>query len=159
MILANLFIRFIADFLVIPIVLIGVWVVLCSPKNVRWKRAKKGFFAGLLALVLAGIARLLYQDPRPFVQAGVAPKALYLIGAGFPSLHALLVFTVTFVVWAATKNVKISLLLLGLSVLVAVGRIVALVHTPVDILGGIACAFVAVLIIYGKTIFSTDLRE
>jgi undecaprenyl-diphosphatase len=157
--ISSLFIRFIADYLVVPIVIIGAWVVLASPRPVRMKRIMKGVLAGVTALILALLASLAYHDERPFLASGAAAKASYLISTSFPSLHALLVFTATFVVWAATKNAKVSLLLLVLSVLVAVGRIVALVHTPLDVLGGVACAFVAVLIIYGKTIFTTDLKE
>lgn len=110
--ISSLVIRFIADYLVIPIVSIGAWAMLASPKPVRTKRIVKGVLAGITALILALLASLAYHDERPFVAAGVGAKASYLISTSFPSLHALLVFTATFVVWAATKNIKVSLVLL-----------------------------------------------
>jgi undecaprenyl-diphosphatase len=109
---------------------------------------------GLVALLFAKIISLLYHGQRPFETLGVAPGAAYLPDPGFPSDHALLVFTAVFVVWASTKNVRLSLALLVLAILVAVGRVAALVHTPLDIFGGLLCAFLAAVCVYGKRFFT-----
>jgi len=155
--LGDFLIKVIADYLVIPIFLIGVWAVLTLPQAVRYQRIGRGVFAGLVALWFAKIASLLYQGQRPFVALGEAPKAAYLANPGFPSDHVVLVFTITFVVWAATKNVKVSALLLALSSLVAIGRILALVHTPLDVAGGIVCALIAMACVYGRYFFDRHL--
>lgn len=157
--LENWFIKIIADYLVVPIVLLGAWAILSSPKNVRWQRIWQALIAGGVALVLAWVASLLYQDKRPFLAAGVSAKASYLINTSFPSLHVLLVFTATFVVWGATKRPVISLIMLLLSIMVAIGRIVALVHSPVDVLGGIGCALLAYLLVYGHNLIMPKPKE
>ncbi|MGH7196607.1 MAG: phosphatase PAP2 family protein [Candidatus Saccharimonadales bacterium] len=150
----DVLIRILADWLVIPIVLIGGVAMLLLPSTVRYERIARGVFAGLVALFLAKLISLLYQGERPFQELGEAPRAAYLNNPGFPSDHALLVFTITAIVWASTKNRPLALTLLGLSVLVATGRVVALVHTPIDVLGGFACAVAAVLLVYGRKIFT-----
>jgi undecaprenyl-diphosphatase len=155
----DLAVAFIADLLVIPVVLIGAWVMLRLPRNVLYQRLARAFVTGLTAVLFAKIASLLYQGERPFVTLGTEPKAAYLNNPGFPSDHTLLVFTITFVVWASTKNRKLTGILLLLSSLVALGRVLALVHTPADVAGGIICALLAALLWYGPAIFSRHLRK
>ena len=45
-------------------------------------------------------------------------------------------------VWFETKNKPTTLLLALMTISVGVGRVLALVHTPVDIIGGIIIALV-----------------
>ncbi len=153
----DLLIEFIADLLVVPIVFLGAWAMLRLPKTVRYQRITRGLLTGLTALLLAKIASLFYQGERPFVALGLEPKAAYLNNPGFPSDHVLLVFAITFIVWASTKNRRLSGLLLIFSCLVALGRVLALVHTPIDVLGGFACALLAALLWYGRSFFKKDL--
>lgn len=152
--MSDIFIKIIADWLVIVIVLVGgIGFLLLTKKN-RFESIAWGVITGLVALWFAKIASLFYQGERPFELLGLAPKAAFLNNPGFPSDHALLVFTVTFVVWASTKNVGLSLALLIMSVLVSVGRVVALVHSPIDVVGSLVCALLAASLIYGKKLYS-----
>ena len=152
--LYDVLIVVIADWLVIPIVIVGgLAMLMTSPKGRLYQTLARSVVAGMVALLLAKCASLLYQGERPFVESGSAPKAAYLDNPGFPSDHALLVFAVAFIVWAATKNVRLSIALLIMAMLVAVGRVLALVHTPLDVTGGIVCAFVAVALVYGRQFF------
>lgn len=150
----DIFIRFIADWLVIPIVLVGGLVMITLPRKMWREYWFKAVLTGLLALLLAKFASLFYQSERPFVELGVQAKAAYLPNPGFPSDHALLITTVTLVVWATTKKVWLSLLLAALCVVVMVGRVVALVHTPADVIGGLACSLIAATIVYRKSLFT-----
>jgi undecaprenyl-diphosphatase len=152
--ITDLFIKIIADYAVIFVVAIGAWAMLKVPKAKMYQSLARGFMVGLTALFIAKIASLLYQGERPFVQLGVDAKAAYLDNPGFPSDHVLLVFVITFIVWASTKNVKISVFLFVVSCLVAIGRILALVHTPIDVVGGIACAVIAALLWYSRSLFA-----
>lgn len=152
--ISAIVIKIIADYLVIPIVIIGVIAILISPRKGWWPRSLKAFLTGIASLLLAGLASLFYQDTRPFLAQGVDAKAAYLINSSFPSLHVLLVFTVTGIVWGATKRPVLTLVLLVLSVMVAIGRIIALVHTPTDVLGGVACAIIAIMVMYGRTVIT-----
>lgn len=138
-----------ADVLVVPIVLIAAWAILRLPREARWFAVGRGVVVALSALLFAKVAAQFYQGVRPFVELGVDPKASFLPNPGFPSDHALLVFTATFVVWAASRNKRLALFLLVLSTLVAVGRVLALVHTPADVIGGFACALLAAVVWYG----------
>ena len=157
--IGDITIRIMADGLVVPIVLIAAWAMLFKvPKKARFERIARGTIAGLVALFFAKCISLLYQDgERPFALLGVQPKAAYLNNPGFPSDHVLFVFTITLVVWVSTKNKKLGLTLLILSTLVAVGRVVALVHTPMDVFGGLLCACAAALLVYGRRLFTTQL--
>jgi len=156
--IADLLIKFMADYLVVPIVLIGLWALLLrTPPAVRYQRVGRAVLMGLSALLIAKIASLLYQGQRPFVALGEAPKAAYLANPGFPSDHVLFVFAITAAVWATTRDVKLTAALLIMSCLVALGRILALVHTPIDVLGGIGCALLAAVLVYGRRFFDRHL--
>jgi len=156
--LGDVLIQIMADGLVLPIVLIAAWMLLRLPRTVWLDRLGRGVMVGLIALWLAKIMSILYQEgQRPFMLLGVHPKAAYLNNPGFPSDHVLFVFCITLVVWASTKNRAVGLTLLVLSCLVAVGRVVALVHTPLDVVGGMVCAFAAASVVYGRQLYSTKL--
>lgn len=155
--LLDILLRIVADGLVVPVVVIGGVAMLRLAADRRYQAIARGVVTGLAALFFAGIARLFYQGgERPFQALGVEPGAAYLDNPGFPSDHTLLVFVITFVVWASTKNKVLSLTLLILSVFVAAGRVLALVHTPADVTGGIVCALVAALCLYGRSLFRLD---
>lgn len=140
---------FLADILIVPIVLIAAYMILRLPASKRWPSIARGVVVALTALWLAKIGSLFYQGTRPFIEMGVDPKASYLANPGFPSDHALLVFTAAFVVWAATGHRKIAAVLFFMAVLVALGRVLALVHSPADVIGSFIFAFVSALLWYG----------
>ncbi|MGK2896480.1 MAG: phosphatase PAP2 family protein [Candidatus Saccharimonadales bacterium] len=138
-------IRLIADGLVIPIVLIGAYVLLFHlPRGQRYRSYCRILLAGLTAYLVAKLVSTIYQPTtlRPFELLGVDPGAAYLNNPGFPSDHVLFCMAITLAVWFETKYKKLAAFLFGATVLVALGRISALVHTPLDVLGGflIACA-------------------
>lgn len=150
----DILLKFTADYLVIIVILIGGIALLLTPRQERYQIIARAAVAGLVALLFAKTISLFYHGERPFIALGATPKIAYLPDPGFPSDHALLVFLVTFVVWASTKKKLISGILLVLSVAVCVGRVVGLVHTPLDIAGGFVCAFLAVLCLYGREFFT-----
>lgn len=146
-------IHVLADYLIIAVAAAG-GIALLLVKQDRYQIWARAIVTGLVALLFAKIISLLYHGQRPFETMGVKPGAAYLPDPGFPSDHALLVFTITCIVWASTKNIRLSLLLLVLSALVALGRILALVHTPLDIAGGLLCAVLAAVCVYGRRFFT-----
>lgn len=151
--MSSLLVHILADYLIVAVAAIGGLALLLVKKD-RYQVWGRAVMAGLVALLFAKIISLLYHGQRPFETLGVAPGAAYLPDPGFPSDHALLVFSVVFVVWGSTKNVRLSLVLLTLAVLVSVGRVIALVHTPLDVAGGLFCAFLAAVCMYGKRFFT-----
>jgi membrane-associated phospholipid phosphatase len=111
--------------------------------------------AGVTALVAGKLLSLLYvSGERPFEELSIEPVAkTYLNNPGFPSDHVLLAVTITLIVWAAAHRSKLSILLAVLSLLVGIGRVAGLVHTPADVIGGIFAATVGVSLWYSTALF------
>lgn len=144
----DLLIRLIADAAVIPVVLIGAFALLFKvPKGQRFQAYSRVLLAGLTAYMVAKLIGSIYQPEtlRPFEQLGVDPGASYLDNPGFPSDHMLFVTAITLAVWFETRLKKTALVLAVLAVLVGAGRILALVHTPLDVIGGVVFALVGAL--------------
>jgi undecaprenyl-diphosphatase len=141
-------IKFIADGMVIPVVAIAGYALLfLVPKGHRFEIYSRILMAGLTSYLIAKLLGAAYQPSveRPFELLGVAPGASYLNNPGFPSDHALFTAFLTFAVWFETKRRNLVIILATLTLLVCVGRILALVHTPLDVIGGIAVAAVGAL--------------
>jgi len=138
-------IQLLADGLVIPIVLIAVYALLrYVPKGERLRTYSYVVMAGLTAYLLAKLIGFVYQPAaqRPFELLGLEPGALYLNNPGFPSDHALFVAAIALAVWFATRKKGLSIALAVGVVLVCIARVLALVHTPLDVIGGVAIALV-----------------
>jgi len=138
-------IKLIADGTLIPIVLIGIYALVAKvPAGNKYAAYSRVLMAGLTALLVAKLMANVYQPEtlRPFELLGVPPGAAFLPNPGFPSDHALLATAITLAVWFETKSKPLTITLLILLVLLGVGRVLALVHTPVDIIGGVVAACV-----------------
>ena len=139
----DFIIRLMADGLVIPIMLIGTYALIFDiPKGKRLDAYKRMLMAGLTAYLMAKLIGYIYQPvgERPFELLSTTPGALYIPNPGFPSDHVLFIVVITCAVWFETKQKAITLILIGLSILVAFGRVLALVHTPIDVIGGVLIA-------------------
>lgn len=144
----ELFIRIMADGAVIPIVLLGAYALIFKiPKGKRLQSYKQLLMAGLTAYLFAKMISIVYQPSgeRPFELLGTAAGASFLNNPGFPSDHALFVTAITCAVWFETKQRVITIILAVLTVAVCVGRVLALVHTPADVIGGVLVALVGAL--------------
>ena len=136
-------IRIIADGAVVPIVLLaGVALLFYIPKGQRFEAYKQIVLVGVTTYLLAKLLGSVYQpaDMRPFELLGVTAGASYLNNPGFPSDHALFTTFLTLAVWFKTRQKSITIILALLTLLVCVGRVLALVHTPLDIAGGVLVA-------------------
>lgn len=138
--------RIIADGAVVPVVILGAWALLVHVRGNRYQAYARILLAGLTAYMAAKFIGTVFQPEtmRPFEKLGVDAGAAYLNNPGFPSDHVLFCVAIVLAVWFETRNKKITLILAGLTALVAIGRVVALVHTPLDVIGGIFIAFVGV---------------
>jgi membrane-associated phospholipid phosphatase len=144
----ELLIRIIADGAVVPIVLLGAYALVFKvPKGQRLQAYTRVLMAGLTAYLLAKMISVVYQPSgeRPFELLGKVAGASFLNNPGFPSDHALFVTAITCAVWFETKQKAITIILAGLTVAVCVGRVLALVHTPADVIGGVVIALVGAL--------------
>ena len=103
--------------------------------------------AGLTAYLLAKLVGSIYQPEalRPFELLGSAAGASFLNNAGFPSDHVLFATAITCAVWFETKQKVLTWILAVLVVIIGVGRVLALVHTPIDVIGGVIFAMFGAL--------------
>jgi undecaprenyl-diphosphatase len=136
---SEILVWIIADALVFPIVIIGAYALLRHvPSGGRYAAYARVIMAGLTALLLAKLVATIWQpaDVRPFVEQGLEPGVTYLDNPGFPSDHALFTAAIALAVFFETRKKKLALVLMVLALLVGLGRVIALVHTPLDVLGG-----------------------
>jgi len=141
----EILIRFIADGAVVLVILIGAYTLLFKvPKGGRFEAYSRILMAGLTSYLVAKFVASIYQPSleRPFELMGVEAGALYLNNPGFPSDHALFVAAITAAVWFETKRKKTTIVLLVLVALICIGRVVALVHTPLDVIGGLVIGLI-----------------
>lgn len=145
---AQFIVKLFADGAIIPIVLIAGYALLfLVPKGHRFEAYARILMAGLTAYLFAKLLALVYQPTgeRPFQVLGVEPGASYLDNPGFPSDHALFTAFLTLAVWFETRKKGIAITLAVLTLLVCMGRVLALVHTPLDVIGGLAVASMGAL--------------
>lgn len=141
----DTFIQLIADGAVFPVIIIGTYALLFKlSSSDRYGAYSRILMAGLTTYLLAKLLGTLYQPAveRPFQILGVEPGAAYLDNPGFPSDHSLFVMAILLAVWFETKHKWLTVIVAVFAVLVFVGRVLALVHTPLDVIGGIAVAIV-----------------
>lgn len=139
------FVQLIADGAVFPVIAIGAYALIAKvPSKHRYAAYCRILMAGLTTYLLAKLLGAVYQPAieRPFELMGVAPGAAYLDNPGFPSDHTLFVAAILFAVWFETRNKWLTGSVAFFVVLVCVGRVAALVHTPLDIAGGLLVAMI-----------------
>lgn len=145
---AQTIIELFADGLVLPILVLAGYALLFKiPKGHRFEAYARILMAGLTAYVAAKLLASIYQPSgeRPFEIMGVEPGASYLNNPGFPSDHALFTAFLTLAVWFETRKKGIAIALGIMTLLVCVGRVLALVHTPLDVIGGVLVACVGIV--------------
>lgn len=141
-------VRLIADGTIILITILALYAFIFMVPRVRWWFwALRIVAAGLTTYAAAKLAGFLYQPEtmRPFEKLGVEPGAAYLNNPGFPSDHALFAMFLTLAVWYSTRSKWLASVMLTLTVAMGVGRVLALVHTPTDVVGGFVIALIGVL--------------
>ena len=130
----NSVIIFCAEYLYLFVVLILFVAWLKETKNTKLKFLLTVVSAGIIAFVLSRIAGKLYYDPRPFVTEHVKPLIKHAADNGFPSDHALLTGTLTATAFFFNKKAASAMLVLTL--IIGIARVLAKVHSPLDIAGG-----------------------
>ena len=133
-------VKLIADGLVVPVVLIGAYsLIKLVPNKEKYQVYSQVLMAGLTAYVAAKIIGSIYQPDqmRPFEILGVSAGASFLNNPGFPSDHALFTMAITLAVFFGAKSWRLAV--------VCVGRVIALVHTPLDVIGGLLIACIGII--------------
>lgn len=127
----------------LPIIALAVYILLTRVKpSERYQTYSRVILAGLTSYAAAKIVGLFFQPEtrRPFELLGLEPGAAFLNNPGFPSDHALLATFLTLTVWFVTRNRNLTIIMAVVTIAMGTGRILALVHTPLDVIGGILLA-------------------
>lgn len=111
------------------------------PAYRRWTLATAGITGGLAGLGLIALAGALYYDPRPFVIQHIHPLFAHAADNGFPSDHATLTMFLAVCVLFCSRPWGIVLAVNAL--LVGAARVLAHVHSPLDIAAGYVIGVVA----------------
>ncbi|MDR3125796.1 MAG: phosphatase PAP2 family protein [Candidatus Nomurabacteria bacterium] len=118
-------------------------------REANWRKVGFILLASLLAFLLAQLLHLWpVEYYRPYQIIMTRPLVMPSLDTPFPSDHVMLAFGLALAVVFMTKFKKIGLLVLLLAAGVAVGRVLALVHTPLDVFGGIICALAGAAVWY-----------
>lgn len=145
----ELLIRIMADGLVVAVVLIAVFALLFRLRHddKRIETYARIVIAGLTSYLFAKLIGSVFQPEleRPFQQLGETAGALYLDNPGFPSDHVLFCIAIFWGVWFESRTRWIAYTILSLTLLIALGRVLALVHTPLDVIGGLVIGSIGAL--------------
>jgi len=145
---SELAIKIFADWAMIPIILLGAYALIFKiPNSRKLKSYSILIMAGLTAYLIAKIISMIYQpsEMRPFELLGAVAGASFLNNPGFPSDHTLLISALTLAVWFETKQKVITIIMAILTITVCIGRVLALVHTPADVIGGVVIAMIGAI--------------
>jgi undecaprenyl-diphosphatase len=129
----NAIIIFCAQYLYLFVILgfVVAWFRVSNKTKAQFLAAT--IVAGIIAFILSRIGGHVYYDPRPFVTEHVKPLIPHAADNGFPSDHALLTMTLTAITYFFRK--RIAVIMLVLTVAIGIARVLARVHSPLDIIG------------------------
>jgi undecaprenyl-diphosphatase len=101
--------------------------------------------AVLARLVITELIRFFYYSPRPFMVYDFTPL-IYDFNSSFPSGHAAFFFALAMAIFLFRRKWRIVYFLGG--IIIVLSRIMAGVHWPIDVLGGILVGISSALLIY-----------
>jgi undecaprenyl-diphosphatase len=119
------------------------WYVLLGVLAVLWLRNFKKYLplfwqVATAAILSRGIIteaiRFFWQRSRPFVEQDLTPLIEHVASPSFPSGHAALYFAIATIVYAHNK--KAGIFFFAGAVLIGMGRVLADIHWPSDIVAG-----------------------
>ena len=116
-----------------------VWLRL--PRRQKLELLVAGMVGGVVCYLLIKIGGALFYDTRPFVTQGVAPLFPHAADNGFPSDHTAITMFLGLCVMVVSR--PWGLALVAISLVAGVARVLAHVHSPIDIVGAVAIAAVA----------------
>jgi undecaprenyl-diphosphatase len=106
------------------------------------------FLAVIISLLINYIIGLLWYSPRPFVLGIGHTYFVHAADSSFPSDHATILFTLSLSLLLSKLLRSAGLIFLIIAIIVAWARIYLGVHYPLDMLGALVVAAVAVAIAY-----------
>lgn len=144
--MADTLIIFGANYLIWVCVAVAFIALTLLPKDNRARVLVLIAISLPLAYLVAKFASALYYNPRPFVTGEFTPLVYHAPDNGFPSDHTLLASAVATVVYAYRR--RVGLFLIAGTVAVGVSRILAGVHSPLDVAASMAIAVGVTFAVY-----------
>lgn len=132
-------------FVILPFIVALVVLVQLKGRHEKLYFVVKIIIAGIVALLLARLASMIWYDPRPFVVGHFTPLLAHASDNGFPSDHTLLASLIGWV--TLTYSRKYGIVTLIIALLIGVARVLAGIHHPADILGSFIVSGVATLLV------------
>ena len=126
-------------FLAIPAAALIYWILV--PTATKKYLILLGIIVGVASIVIGRLIAHFYFDPRPFVARHFTPLIPHDPDNGFPSDHTLLSSAIAATVTACSRPVGIALWVI--TAIVAVARVTAGLHAPIDVIGSICIAGVS----------------
>lgn len=137
----NLLIVISAKYLIYVLIVASLVFLLSRENELRKKIAFVAILAVPFAYIIGKILSLFYYSTRPFVSGHYTPLISHAANNGFPSDHALLSFTIASIIFMFNRKLGFGFFLVGAAISLA--RILAGIHSPIDILGGLLVGIVA----------------
>ena len=125
-----------------PFIGLGAWLLL--DRQEKYKAVWRGAIAVPLGFAIAYIAGELFYNPRPFVAEGVEAFFHHEADNGFPSSHTLAAALIAGVVYFSSR--KIGLVLVACAAAVGICRVLAHVHSWIDVITSAAIVVFAVIV-------------
>ena len=140
----NMLIVVCAKYLFVVAPLIVALVLARLPRELQRALILRGILALALGVLLAKGGGALVNEPRPFVTQHIAPLFPHEADNGFPSDHTLLTFACAFLILPFSRSAGMAAGVIGW--IVGTARVLARVHSPLDIVASILFALLACLI-------------
>lgn len=137
-------VKIVAQYFIVLSVLGALYVWLRLDARGKKRFIVQGIVGGVIALVLAEIAKHVYYDPRPFVAGHFTPYFGHSTDNGFPSDHTLLTAFLGFLVLYYRRSWGWALLVLA--AIIGAARVIAGVHHAQDIIGAFVFAGLGALL-------------
>jgi undecaprenyl-diphosphatase len=131
----------IAQYLVFIVAVAAIVTLFFSNKITRNRIIILAIFSFIFAFIISRIGGGLYYDPRPFVVEHTQPLFPYSPDNGFPSEHTLAAMVIASVMFVYFRGAGILFGIMG--ILIGIARVIAGVHHPIDIIGGIVIAIIS----------------
>jgi undecaprenyl-diphosphatase len=112
----------------------------------KWREIFTALISAGLGWFMAEVIKNAVQSPRPFEAIDGINNLFPEVGYAFPSQHATFFTALAFAIYLQHKKAGYFFLFLALAI--GVARVVAGVHYPIDILGGIVLGILVAYIVH-----------